>query len=85
MDIYSQTRLIPQNQESCQFTPKKPIISRSVAVSGNPGPKRLELIHSSRAASNLNQPDDQEFGYSSMRRHNFSQLDRVGLFVDIYA
>jgi hypothetical protein len=83
MDIYSQSRLVPHNQKSYQFTPNKLIISRSLTVSGNPGPKRLML--SSRVSGRLNQPDDQESVYNSSRRFNTSQLGRIGLLIDIYA
>jgi hypothetical protein len=85
MDIHSQSRLVPSNQESYQYAPNKPIISRSVTVSSDPAPKRNELMRSSRAAVYVNQPDDQESIYNSIRRRNTSQLDRLGPIIDIYA
>jgi hypothetical protein len=85
MDIYSQSQLVPQNQESYQFTPDKPIFSRSVTVSGSPKPKRYEIMLFSRVADKINQPDGHEIVYNSNRRRNASQIDRIGLFVDIYA
>jgi len=85
MDSHSQSRLVPPNQESYQYTPNKPIITRPVTVSGDPVPKRNELMRSTRAAVYRNQPDDQESIYNSIRRRNTSQLDRLGLIIDIYA
>ena len=85
MDIYSQSQLVPQNQESYQLTPDNPINSRSVTVSGSPEPKRYEIMLFSRVADKTNQPDGHEIVYNSNRRHNDSKIDRIGLFVDIYA
>jgi hypothetical protein len=85
MDIYSQIRLVPHNQKSYQFTPNKPIISRSLTVSGNSGPKRYKLMLSSRVSGKINQPDDQKSVYNSSRRFNTSQLGLIGLLIDIYA
>jgi hypothetical protein len=84
MVIYSQSRLVPHNQ-SYPVTPNKPISSQSATVSGNPGPKRHELVLTSRLAGNINQLKDQDSVYNSTRRGKVSKLDRVGLLIDIYA
>ena len=61
MDIHSHSRLVPPNQEPYQIhTQQAELISRSVTVSGDPGPKRNELMRSSRSAVYINQPDDKE-------------------------
>jgi hypothetical protein len=85
MDIYSQSQLVSHNQESNQFTPDKPIISRSVTISGSSEPKRYEIMLFSRVADKINQPDGHESVYNSNRRRNASQIDRIGLLIDSYA